>query len=163
MKKACEQLFSSAELNAACLKTQPGSYTCRASHRYLRGAETLPEMGAQSGGTNALGTAPRSLPVLPVPPALRQGWRRLRCSERCAVTHFPAVFLHSDRGPSRTSITLQLAGFSISYCSTGRMRLAFPHAHTARCDTHAHVKRTNPRRGGMGTTTRLPSHLQEFS
>lgn len=85
------------------------------------------------------------------------------CSERCAVTHFPAVFLHSDRGPSRTSRTSQLAGFSISYCSTGRMRLAFPHAHTARCDTHAHVKRTNPRRGGMGTTTRLPSHLQEFS
>lgn len=76
-------MFSSAELNAACLKTQPGSYTCRASHRYLTGAETLPEMGAQSGGTNALGTAPRSLPMFLVPPALRQGWRRLLGALRC--------------------------------------------------------------------------------
>lgn len=33
-----------------------------------------------------------------------------------ALTHFPAVFLHSDRGPSRTSVTSQPTGFSISYC-----------------------------------------------
>lgn len=32
-----------------------------------------------------------------------------------ALTHFPAVFLHSDRGPSRTSVTSQPTGFSISY------------------------------------------------
>lgn len=33
-----------------------------------------------------------------------------------ALTHFPAVFLRSDRGPSRTSVTSQPTGFSISYC-----------------------------------------------
>lgn len=33
-----------------------------------------------------------------------------------ALTHFPAAFLHSDRGPGRTSVTSQPTGFSISCC-----------------------------------------------
>lgn len=137
-------MFSSAELNAACLKTQPGSYACRAFRRYLTDAGSTPSNGgAGRGDERSPGSPegrwqPRARPARPEPPALQRGWRRLRRSELCVVTHFPAVFLHSDRGPSRTSITLRLTGFSISYCSRCRNAFHIPtHAHGTVLHTRA--------------------------
>ena len=71
-----------------------------------------------------------------------------------ALTHFPAVFLHSDRGPSRTGRTAEHGG-SISYRC--HCKNAF--------NTHMHtVLRTatgciNPGAGGQ-KDAKVPSHSQ---